>query len=295
MIRHCPLLERDTPTTRLPFAPAPWVLRRCDESGFVFLENPPGYDALHETFAWQTTFKAESAARKQAEPLRYSASQAMKRFRSRVLKRNKVCELAVRELSRAWMDAPQQARDASVATPTDASRINLLDLGCGLGGMLVTVMERLPSDLRARCAPHGVEISTEQARIADATLSQAGGRCVHSDAIHGLTLFEPDFFDVIILSSFLEHEIEPLPLLRNCFTHLRPGGAVIIKVPNFDSVNRTLRGDKWCGFRWPDHVNYFTPSTLRTMAGLARLNVARMNFFDRQPLSDSLYAVLRKA
>lgn len=278
MIRHCPLLERDTPSTRLPFAPAPWVLRRCDESGFVFLENPPGYDALHETFAWEATYKAESEARQRAEPVRYSASQAMKRFRSRVLKRNKVCELALHEAARAQSD-----------------RINLLDLGCGLGGMLVTVMERLPPALRARCAPHGVEISVEQARIADATLSRAGGRCVHSDAIHGLTLFDPNFFDVIILSSFLEHEIQPLPLLRNCVTHLRPGGAVIIKVPNFASINRTLRGAKWCGFRWPDHVNYFTPGTLRTMAGLAGLQVARMNVFDRLPLSDSLYAVLRKA
>jgi len=25
---------------------------------------------------------------------------------------------------------------------------------------------------------------------------------------------------------------------------------------------RQLRGRRWCGYRWPDHVNYFTPETL---------------------------------
>ena len=57
-------------------------------------------------------------------------------------------------------------------------------------------------------------------------------------------------------------------------------------------MGRHLRGPRWCGYRWPDHVNYFTPATLQRMAEAAGLRVARMNALDRSPLSDSLYAVL---
>ena len=67
-----------------------------------------------------------------------------------------------------------------------------------------------------------------------------------------------------------------------------------VKVPNYACFNRTVRGDRWCGFRWPDHVNYFTPRTLREMVESAGLRIARMNFFDRHPFSDNMYAVLEK-
>jgi hypothetical protein len=53
-----------------------------------------------------------------------------------------------------------------------------------------------------------------------------------------------------------------------------------------------IRG-AWCGFRWSDHVNYFTPATLTLMASAAGFAVSRMGFLDRQPLSDSMYSVLR--
>ena len=53
-----------------------------------------------------------------------------------------------------------------------------------------------------------------------------------------------------------------------------------------------MRGRRWCGYRWPDHVNYFTPRTLAATAERAGLAVTRMGLLDRSPLSDSLYAVL---
>jgi hypothetical protein len=97
---------------------------------------------------------------------------------------------------------------------------------------------------------------------------------------------------VVVLSCILEHEIEPLPLLRRCRERLTLDGRIVVKVPNYACAGRRLRGTRWCGYRWPDHVNYFTPQTLTAMARAAGLRVVRMNAFDRWPLSDSLYAVL---
>lgn len=277
MKRVCPLLERETRTHTLDVAPAPWVVRECEETGLVFLENPPGYESLKAELAWEVTSEKEAAARRAAEPTLYAMSTAAKDFRRRVMKRHKVADMATGLL-----------RDA--ASPV----VNLLDLGCGEGDLLGIVMQRLPETVRARCRPHGVEISNELARRSDGHLRPFGGRCVHAPALEGLASFDAGFFDLIVMSSFLEHEIQPLPLLREAQRALRPGGQVLIKVPNYASWNRRYRGARWCGYRWPDHVNYFTPDTLRAMARAAGLSVSRMSLLDRFPLSDSLYAVLRK-
>jgi hypothetical protein len=68
----------------------------------------------------------------------------------------------------------------------------------------------------------------------------------------------------------------------------------VVKVPNWACINRSVRGERWCGFRWPYHVNYFTPDTLREMAARAGLVVSRMSRIDVSPLSDNMYAVLMK-
>jgi len=278
--RVCPLLEKETPTRQLDYAPAPWVLLECQESGFVFLENPPGYEALNEEYAWEVTYSREAQAREEKEPLLYSISNLLKQFRSRVLKRNKVAKLGRQEVLQR-LDLHEES-------------VNLLDVGCGWGQLLGIIIADLPQVARSRCIPHGIEISQELARISAENLAKANGTCVHDNAVNGMSQFPSDYFDVIVLSSFLEHEIEPLPLLRACKERLRSGGSVIVKVPNYASFNRHLRKEKWCGFRWPDHVNYFTPNSLKRMAEYAGLEVARMTFLDRHPLSDSMYAVLRK-
>ena len=69
-----------------------------------------------------------------------------------------------------------------------------------------------------------------------------------------------------MMHSYLEHEVQYRELLAGCFRCLKPGGKAFVRVPNFSSVNRRMSGAKWPGFRYPDHVNYFTPKTLRAAA-----------------------------
>lgn len=276
MRRVCPLLERESATTLLDVAPAPWVVRRCTETGFVFLENPPGYESLQSEFAWEATWQREADKRAVAEPALYAVSTAAKKFRKRVMKRDKVADMSTQ-----------------IVKHCTSPRVNLLDLGCGAGQLLGHVMDRLPPELGARCAPHGVEISNELSLVADRALAAHGGRCVHASAIEGLAGFEDNFFDLIVMSGFLEHEIQPLPLLRAARRTLRSAARVLVKVPNYDSWNRSWRGKRWCGYRWPEHVNYFTPQSLEAIAMSAGFEVERMSLLDRFPLSDSLYAVLR--
>ena len=72
--RVSPLLERETETELLNLAPEPWKILKCLETDIVFLENPPGYEALKEKFAWEKTYQSEVESKQNAEPLRYKVS-----------------------------------------------------------------------------------------------------------------------------------------------------------------------------------------------------------------------------
>jgi hypothetical protein len=274
-LRRCPLLERASESQTLPYAPFPWSLRRCVDTGFVYLANPPSQELFRDAFAWEVTHKAESQRRQQAEPAIHAMSEALKTFRRRVLKRDKVAVLGRR-----------------IASSFGTGPIRVVDVGCAEGTLIERIVAGMPETVAGRVEPIGIEISTHLASVAERTLSRRGGRCIHATGIEGLAMIEPASVHLIVLSCILEHEIEPLTLLRRCRDRLAADGRVIVKVPNFNCLGRLLRGRKWCGFRWPDHVNYFTATTLASMAGSAGFNDVRMGLFDRSPLSDSLYAVL---
>ena len=73
---------------------------------------------------------------------------------------------------------------------------------------------------------------------------------------------------------------------------VKKDGVLIIKVPNFSSINRIVRGENWCGYRFPDHVNQFTPRTLRKMIDIAGYKIIKFNFLDKQITSDNMWMVV---
>jgi SAM-dependent methyltransferase len=275
--RVCPLLERESETRQLGYAPEPWLLRQCLETGFVYLENPPEYASFQDEFAWEVTKEKESQRRSAVEPWFYAFRAWFRDTRVRIRCRNR----KVIDLAAAWIKSqPPQP-------------ISVVELGCGNGENMLRIMSMLPADVARRCAPQGVELSTQLAREADEALQALGGACLHHHALGGVALFPDASQDLIILANFLEHEINPLPLLRLCRDKLKPTGRIIVKVPNYDCLSRRVRGERWCGFRWPDHVNYFTPQTLRLMVQRAGLQIARLGLADHSPLNDNMYAILK--
>jgi hypothetical protein len=53
-------------------------------------------------------------------------------------------------------------------------------------------------------------------------------------------------------------------------------------------------GPKWCGFRYPDHVNYFTLHSLRDVAARAGFTTGLVNRISF-PVDDNVSVLLRKA
>ena len=162
---------------------------------------------------------------------------------------------------------------------------NVLDLGCGSGKRLDALSEQF--------TPFGIEIETSTAEVANEAFGRRGGYAINAPCLHGLRNFPDGFFTAATLRSYLEHELHPKEVLKAVHRTLTDNGVAIVKVPNFASVNRRVQGRKWCGFRYPDHLNYFTPDNLRDMAADCGYGCS-YSFIGRLPTSDNMYAVLTK-
>jgi SAM-dependent methyltransferase len=231
----------------------------------LYLENPPQYEALEKDLAWEKTYAAEAEKRRERNPALYKVSRLPKAAWQRAFKRDKLASWA----RRYFEPGP------------------VLDVGCSDGHTL----ERLP----AQFSPHGVEISLELSRIAGERFAKRGGYVIQADALSGVARFKPDYFTGVIMTAFLEHEADPGGLLKAAAGVMRPGARLIVKVPNYGCWNRPVRGARWCGFRFPDHVNYFTPALLIRLLTASGFRPLHFGILDHFPTSDNMWLVAEKA
>lgn len=232
----------------------------------VYLENAPAYEALAGDFAWEKTYAAQKKSRREGHTLRYLLSDAAKYLR--VIARG-----------------GHRAKDKRFVS-RHISRGRMLDVGCGAGHTIKNLPEHL--------IPYGVEISPVLAEMSHKHCQTHGGRVVCANALDGLDAFEDSYFDGIMMRAFLEHEAQPQAVLKKAQRVLAPQGRVIIKVPNYGSINRIATRKKWCGFRFPDHVNYFTANTLRHLVEQSGYRIVQFRLLDHFPLSDSMWMVIEK-
>jgi SAM-dependent methyltransferase len=72
-------------------------------------------------------------------------------------------------------------------------------------------------------------------------------------------------YDVVTLQETIEHLLDPFADLKEILRVLRPGGALSITTPNFDSLAYKLIGREWSVLSPGEHLFYFTPQTLTAM------------------------------
>jgi 2-polyprenyl-3-methyl-5-hydroxy-6-metoxy-1,4-benzoquinol methylase len=251
---------------------------QCETTGFVFLADPPEYECLETELAWEKTAVEEKQRRYQAEPIVSHVSAAASRLKFGLFpKRSKIATIAAEEI-------------ACLVSGHSGKEVDLLDIGCGTGGLLLRMHQTL-ADQGINSRLTGIEVSKSEAETGQ-TLLENRGRIIQANALAGAQQLAPNSIDVVLMSCFLEHEAQPHALLTALRPVLRQGGMIVLKVPNFASWNRHLRGQKWCGFRYPDHVNYFTPKSLAILCEQTGYQIKRQSWREKLPISDNMYAVL---
>jgi SAM-dependent methyltransferase len=222
-VQHvCPIVGRLTESDPTPFARGRWRLVACRETGFVYLPDPPAYDALAEDHAWESTSAAERARRRHEEPVLARLSEGFKHVRRRLFRTR--CPFAT------------IARGRLEATRFDGP-VRVVDVGCADAGFTLGVARRLEA-AGFPLEVIGIEVSRALAARARERLADIGGTALEASALDGLRGLEAGSATVVLMSSFLEHEARPLELLREVRRVLRPGGFAIVKVPNFACWNR---------------------------------------------------------
>lgn len=263
--RHCPSCGKDNhDVTALHYAPDEWPMKQCAGCSMIYLEKTWSLDVLYEEFAWEESVEVECKRRAEMRGLERKFSKRFRKVRNALLPRKNAAKLIMQY----------------------AHQGNVLDVGSGSGHHLM--------QLSSAYTPYGIEISTNAVKAGISSVQERGGDLVNKDALGGMETFEDNFFTGIIMRSFLEHDIRPKEILLEAQRILKPGGIIVIKVPNYGCVNRMVMGKKWCGFRFPEHVNYFTPNSLKRLAFQTGLNIKRFGFMDRLPTSDNMWLIAVK-
>ena len=164
-----------------------------------------------------------------------------------------------------WLLAPLASRlvePFELAALVTLPKGTLLDVGCG-HGLTLTVAKQLGWHAR------GLEIDPAAARAA-----RARGLEVLDGSYERLADFKQEL-DCVVCSHVLEHVHDPVDLLRRLAQALKPGGTLLMSLPNATSLVRQHFGDDWRGLEAPRHL------TIPSMSQLA-INLRAVGFSVRQ-------------
>lgn len=156
----------------------------------------------------------------------------------------------------------------------------MVDVGCGDGRLVAQA-------IRHGYDAYGVEVSPQMVHKSLRRLPRERifcGRLQDWDQPEGS-------LDLVSTVSYMEHDPRPREAMQRIRALLRPGGICAHKTPNYDSWLRKLQGRRWSGFRWPEHVQYFSPVTLGRLMTECGFEVVRVS---ANSLGDNFWLAARR-
>ncbi len=139
-----------------------------------------------------------------------------------------------------------------------------LDVGCGRG------------DLVALLATRGWAMTGVEPSPAACATAAARGIDVRCGTLATVPL-EAGEYDAAVFRHSLEHTSDPMQALRAVADALRPGGVVVITVPNFGGWQARRFAGRWYHLDVPRHRIHFTPAALERALVSANLRVTSIS------------------
>lgn len=185
--------------------------------------------------------------------------------------------------SREHATAPEYAAVCDYVQRYVPRHGRVLDAGCGEGNLLARLDASNGYELE------GIEFSTVAAQRA----IDRGFRVTSGDFLE-LDL-EPNRYDGLTMMYVLEHVPAPLGVLRKAFDALRPGGHLIIAVPNYNYLRWIYVGPacyarhrQWTALMAAEHLHNFTPRTLSLLARRAGFEIVQWGTAAPHPVGSRL-------
>jgi SAM-dependent methyltransferase len=136
------------------------------------------------------------------------------------------------------------------------------DVGCGSG----TLLREL-----AKMGHRAIGIERDAA-----ALSRNGELQVIEGTAEQLPDIEPA--DAVVFSHVLEHLVDPVDALRRAAALLKPGGLLVVEVPNNQALIARRSGLAWEHLDIPRHINFFAEASLKATVQAAGYEVQRSYF-----------------
>ncbi len=140
----------------------------------------------------------------------------------------------------------------------------LLDVGCGSGIFLSVARRHGWRGFGIELDPHTAIKGEKQFNVP-----------IRAGTIQS-TLFDRDKFDAITLFDYLEHTSTPGQDLALLTRHLLPGGVILIRVPNRNSLQSLVMRSKWLAII-SNHLSYYNKKTLQIALASHGLEVIHMS------------------
>ncbi|WP_186647784.1 class I SAM-dependent methyltransferase [Fluviispira vulneris] len=139
----------------------------------------------------------------------------------------------------------------------------ILDYGCGNPTFLLMTQKKT----NAQC--FGLDLSSQGwDNIPENKLKKIKLIRGSFDKIGGI-----EKFNIITLWHVLEHEYDPILVLKNLRDKIMSDGILIIEVPNYDSFFVKFQKGFWAGFHTPRHTVVFNKKTLINAINKANLEI----------------------
>jgi 2-polyprenyl-3-methyl-5-hydroxy-6-metoxy-1,4-benzoquinol methylase len=162
-----------------------------------------------------------------------------------------------------WSPMRSQVRDDLLPyIPLDAR--SLLELGCGEGALGALIKQR------QKCRVVGIELDSEASAIARRKIDD-----VYTGDVRHIIEVIHEQFDCVVASEIVEHVDDPWSLLSDLRRVTRPGGRLVISIPNL--ANASIIADllsgrfdyTYIGLACAGHLRFFTRSSIEDLLDIA--------------------------
>ena len=129
----------------------------------------------------------------------------------------------------------------------------LMDIGC-LTGVLLEEAQNV--GMKAV----GIDLSADAVKYCKKNKVTA-----YHGTVYTVGQLKESSFDVITAFQIIEHERDPVRMMRRVYKLLKKGGMVILATPNYGGFWRKVMGKRWFGFAHPEHVVLLDFNSMRKL------------------------------